>query len=107
MKFQQLFVPTHWPSGDGVPVAKLEMGPGELAERFGIRFARGSDDLDEFEEAGIVLDSGRPLLLMRYEGEPPGTNLLIDAADNAAEARNEFLRAFGLNADAFSWVGGD
>lgn len=107
MKFKQIFTPRRWPSGDGVPVARTVIEPGEFAERFGIRFSRGSDDLDEFEEAGIILDSGRPVLLMRYAAEPPGTNLFVDAADDAAEVRDEFLACFGLTAEAFAWVRGE
>jgi hypothetical protein len=94
-----------WPSGDAKPVAVLKAEPDELTERLNIKFTDGRDDLDFFREAAVRLESGRLLLLVRYQNAPiPGTQVHADSMDSPVDARRELLHAFGLNGETFSWV---
>jgi hypothetical protein len=94
-----------WPSGDAKPIAVLRFSPDEVEERLNIKFTDGRDDLDAFREVAFRLESGRLLLLVRYQNDPfPGTQVQADSMDRPEDARRDLLQAFGLDEDAFSWV---
>jgi hypothetical protein len=104
LPFQQVYK-GRWPTGDAKPIAVLRAEPDELAERLGVEFTDGADDLDAFREAALHLASGRLLLLVRYQNDPfPGTQVQADSADNPDDARQELLQAFGFSEGAFLWV---
>jgi hypothetical protein len=97
-----------WASGIEKPVAILTAEPHQLAENYALRFTRGQDDLDEFQEAAIRLNSGRAVLLIRYKHSPgPGTTVSIDREDHANDAIRELRKALRLKQADLSWVADD
>jgi hypothetical protein len=97
-----------WPHGIDKPIAILRAEPAELARRFSVRFSHGMDELDEFEQAGLKLKSGRSILLTRYRRSPgPGTTISVDCGDDATEALRDVRRALELSARELSWVAED
>jgi predicted enzyme related to lactoylglutathione lyase len=55
-----------------IPQAIIKRPISYFENQFGFKFDRGSDDLDEYEEAIFSLD-GLPIALMHYRGYPPET----------------------------------
>lgn len=97
-----------WPHGIDKPIAILRAEPAELAHRFNVRFSHGMDELDEFEQAGLKLKSGRPVLLTRYRRSPgPGTTISVDCGDDATEALRDVRRALELSPRELTWVADD
>jgi hypothetical protein len=95
----------HWPSGDSRPIAVLPFDVPALADRYGLTFQEGIDDLDRFRLAAIELGNGQQAWLTRYEGDPsPGTVVLVDSDADVAEAQSLLAKALGLKRDAFLWI---
>lgn len=103
--FRQIHENRRWPGGDGVIAGILQLGPDEIRDHCGVQFTAGQDDLDRFQEAALILPSERPVLLMRYDGDPSqGTTVFVDVRDDRSEARSELITALGLANDAFWWI---
>jgi hypothetical protein len=103
-RFEQVHT-GRWPSGADKTIAIIKYEPEDLTERSGVRFTAGSDESDEFVEAGLRLPSGRPILLMRYAHDSfRGTAVHADSRDDAEVARGELLEALRLASDAYSWI---
>ncbi len=97
--------PTPWPGGHGEALAVVALAPDAVAERCGLRFFEGSDNLGAYRAAAVRLPSGRRVGLLRHQGSPaPGSELHADAKDDFLEAIREFLEAFELTSDDLSWV---
>lgn len=94
-----------WPSGRSRTIAYLRLSPADLDAKYGLKFARGIDDLDHYEQAIVRLGSGRTVTLVRYRGEQePGTAVEVDSGDNAAAARAELQRTLNLRENDYSWI---
>src|SRR5438552_3020172 len=78
-------------------IAVLRMEPGDLSERFGLRFDSGADDLGESLGALVQTASGRQFALMRYLDSPTqGTEVLAsESSGDPATELHDFLDAFG------------
>ena len=100
--------PPAWPSGDCLSVVVLTSEPPALAERWGIDFFAGADDLDVFTAAVVTGAHGRPFLLMRHTHAPSsGTVVYADAEAVRADARAvlaEFLRTVPVPVAEVSWT---
>lgn len=97
-----------WPNGIDKPIATLRAEPADLARRYKVRFTRGRDELDEFEEAGLKLRSGREILLTRYRRSPgPGTTVSVDLRDDATAALDELRESLRLSRRELAWVSED
>lgn len=74
--------PRPWPSGYGGAIAVVRVRPELFSRAFGLTFADGSDNLDDYQAAAIRLRSGRMLGLLRHAGSPDdsGTEIHADAA---------------------------
>jgi hypothetical protein len=94
-----------WPSGRTRPIAVLRLGPDQLSARYGVRFHRERDDLDEADVAAVQLPSGRSLLFVRYRGNPSsGTEVAANSNDDPRAARSELLEALNLDYGALKWT---
>jgi hypothetical protein len=94
-----------WPSGKDRSIAVVRMEPPELETRYGLIFSDEHDDLDYLSEAAVLLPSGRRLLFVRYRrNQAPGTEVRTDGDDDPQSARDELLRALGMDETIFSWV---
>jgi hypothetical protein len=101
---RQVVAPAHFPSGDRQPVAELALAPGELADRYSLKFGEGEDGLDYFRAAAIEVPSGQQLLLLRYRRAPtPGTIVYADAGADPAACRKELLQELGLTEADLTW----
>lgn len=94
-----------WPNGGDKPIAILRAEPADLSRKYNVRFTRGQDELDDFQEAGLKLRSGRRILLTRYRRSPgPGTTVSVDRCDNATEALSELRETLELSRRELAWV---
>jgi len=94
-----------WPSGADKAIAVLRAEPKELEERYGLRFSRGQDELDEFQQAALRLDSGRPVLLTRYRRSPAGgTTVSVDRRASALDSLEDLVEALELRKREISWM---
>ncbi len=67
------------PCGIAKPVALINLSPGEIDCRLGIKFERMIDDLDDVDVAMIQCDNGKFIALHWYPRAPvKGTVLLVD-----------------------------
>jgi hypothetical protein len=94
-----------------IPQAIISRPVSYFEQRFGFRFTRGSDDLDDYEEATFSLD-GLPVALMHYSNYPQGTTTIYLPFGFHDTAR--ILQVIGLIAkelalppDAVSWQRSD
>lgn len=95
---------TAFPSGDSRPIAVLADEPAALAKRFGLRFAEGHDDLDQFRYAIVELGGDRQAWLYKHRGDPnPGTVVRIDANADPAAARQALTAKLSLAAGDVLW----
>jgi hypothetical protein len=93
-----------FPSGDSRPIAVLADEPSALTSRFGLCFAEGLDDLDQFRYAIIDLGDNRKAVLYKHHGDPnPGTIVRIDSHADPASAHREIATKFSLSAADVLW----
>ena len=87
-------------------IALVRPEPRELADRLGLEFEAGHDDLDETSHAGFEATSGRRFALMRHLHAPVGgTEILWDLRhDDLAEALVEALATLGIAPSEVEWV---
>jgi hypothetical protein len=105
MTIHQVKPQKHWPSGDSRPIAVLPFEIAALADRYGLTFEEGIDDLDRFRLAAFELGNGQQAWLTRYEGDPsPGTLVLVDSVFDVEDAQSLLGKALGLRRNAFSWL---
>jgi hypothetical protein len=96
--------PPAFQSGDSRPLAVLADEPETLSQRFGLRFAEGIDDLDQFRFAVVNLGDNRQAWLYKHHNDPnPGTVVRVDSAMNMSVARRELMRRLSLNGDDVLW----
>jgi hypothetical protein len=97
-----------FPSGDSRPIAVLAGEPSTLAERFGLHFAEGSDDLDRFHFAIIDLGDNCQAWLYKHFGDPnPGTVIRVDSGTDPAAARRALTARLSLAPDDILWWSSD
>jgi hypothetical protein len=102
--FEQVVPSEKWPSGDRKPISVVDLEPNQIRDRFGLRFVRDEDDLDQYELAAIRLASGTEVWLIRYLHSPsPGTIIYADSGVNASHVRRELLGALGLKPEEETW----
>lgn len=105
MTIHQVKPQKHWPSGDSRPIAVLPFAIADLADRYGLTFEDGVDDLDRYRLAAIELGNGQQAWLTKYEGDPgPGTVALVDSDFDVDDAQSLLGKALGLKRDAFLWL---
>ena len=93
-----------FPSGDSRPLAVLAGEPSMLAQRFGLRFAEGFDDLDQFRYAIVDLGDNCQAWLYKHLGDPnPGTVVRIDSGTDPAAARRELTARLSLTPVDILW----
>ncbi len=93
-----------WPTSQNRPIAVVAFEPDVFEERYGLKFAIDSDDLDSLRLAVVQLPSGNVVGLVRYDRSPePGTMLFADEGSSPAQEQREFLEAFGLSEADLSW----
>lgn len=93
-----------FPSGQSRAIAVLVAEPAELAERHGLRFEAGRDDLDDFRYAAIDIGDGAWAWLSRHRGDPnPGTIVRVDAAVRADAAIGRLSSVLGLHPSDILW----
>ena len=87
------------------PDAVIAKPPSYFAGRFGYKFCRDQDDLDEYEAAFFLLDDAIPLALIRYRGNPPDqvTLYLDNSGPSADETRARILDQLGIAAASVAW----
>lgn len=97
-----------------IPQAIIDRPVSYFEKVFGLEFTRGSDDLDDYEEATFILEglNGLPVALMHYRGYPPNTTTVYLPFGFHDVAR--ILQVIGLIAkelqlppDAISWQRSD
>ncbi|MDQ3693076.1 MAG: hypothetical protein M3464_05565 [Chloroflexota bacterium] len=94
-----------WPSGDSRPIAVLPYDLPELAERYGLKYQEGIDDLDRYRLAAIELANGEQAWLYKHANDPnPGTVAHVDAGSDAAGALSLLLDALSLDRDELLWA---
>lgn len=97
--------PEPWPSGHGEAIAMLDVALDLLADRHGLKFFEGTDNLGDYHAAAIRLPSGRRVGLLRHGGAPyAGVALYADAHDDTQDAVREFLQAAELPETVVSWM---
>ena len=96
-------VATNLPEG----VAVIGRYPSELEELLGIRFERGTDNLDEFQGAAFSQCGGGIFLLQRHKHYPlPGTCIWVEQSDVevAAKTLTHILADLCLTRSDLIWV---
>jgi hypothetical protein len=91
-----------WPSGEGRAIALLRASPEELGRRFHIDFSNGSDELGRLVEAGLLLASGKGMLLVQRESSL-GTEVWVDADVQPANAIEDLIRSLPLEEQDIVW----
>lgn len=86
-------------------IAVLRYEPGDLAERYGLRFTEAPSNLGESLAALVQTRPGRQFMLLGHVDAPtPGTEVLAsDQFSDPVGDLHEFLAAFDLNSDAVTW----
>lgn len=93
-----------FPSGESRPLAVLAGEPATLAQRFGLRFAEGIDDLDRFLYAIVDLGDSCQAWLYKHDGDPnPGTVVRVDSGTDPAAARRELTARLSLSPGDVLW----
>jgi hypothetical protein len=93
-----------FPSGDSRPIAVLAGEPSTLAQRFGLCFAEGFDDLDRFRYATVDLGGNCQAWLYKHLGDPnPGTVVRVDSGTDPAVARRELTARLSLAPGDVLW----
>jgi hypothetical protein len=96
---------TAWPSGDGWTIGTLSLEPEELAERLGIEFESGRDDLDAYRLAAIAESQVGQLWLFAHENAPQGgTDIIVDRSVTRDIALGALARTLGIDIRSFDWV---
>jgi hypothetical protein len=96
--------PPTFQSGDSRPLAVLADEPETLSQRFGLRFAEGIDDLDQFRFAVVNLGGKRQAWLYKHQNDPnPGTVVRVDSGMNLSVARRELARRLSLEGSDVLW----
>jgi hypothetical protein len=94
-----------FPSGDAWTVGVLTQSPNELAERFGLSFEVGIDDLDSYKLAAIAEPQVGQFWLFAHDQAPfGGTDVMVDSAVSRDEALCAVWRALHLDVRAFAWL---
>jgi hypothetical protein len=94
-----------WLSGRRWAIGVLAFEPDELAQRYGLVFEEGWDELDYFKRAVIELPEVGQVWFLRYPTvDYPGTPIWVDAKSDFDAARWLVLAALALTPDAFNWV---
>ena len=94
-----------WPSCEDWVPALLGYTPEEIADRFGICFERGLDDLDEYDLAALDGGAIGQVWLFRHLRSPkPWTEIQVDFAIPREEALRTVRNLMGLAPDDFAWV---
>jgi hypothetical protein len=80
--------------------------PDDLTARLNLQFETGCDQLDYYRRVGLILPSGRRVVINWYERapEPRGFTLHTDSEDDFVSAREETLAALELDRTAIMWV---
>jgi hypothetical protein len=102
-RFTQLASGT-WPSGRSKSIAILRAVPTDLRTKYGISFTPNSDDLSDFDEAILVLDSGRFIDLIHRKTPSQEIDVWIDSLDSSADALYELAETLGLEQRSFTWT---
>jgi len=97
---------SRWPKGLSLAVAVLRLEPGEIEDRYGVRFEESNDGLDRLKAAIIETDSGGKYALVRHqECSSPGTEVWIEAAaPDSAIALRGVLEHLGAGSEDVTWV---
>ena len=87
------------------PIAVLRYEPGDLAERYGLRFTEAPSNLGDSLAALVQTRPGRQYMLLRHADAPTsGTEVLAsDQSSDPGGDLHEFLTAFDLSSDAVIW----
>lgn len=94
-----------WPGGDSRPLGTLSLTVDELQSRFGLQFACGTDDLDEYVFAVVKAPNGGQFCLLRYLRSPAaGTDVLIDARASRKDGLAYVKATIGVGPEQFEWV---
>lgn len=105
MAVQQVRPQDHFPSGDSRALVEVSLDPAHLAERYGLSFEEGFDDLDWYQRAAIALPDGSQAWLMKYRGERGvGTTVYVDAAADPGETTEALLATLGLDERDVAWA---
>lgn len=95
----------HFPSGDSRALLELALDPAHFAERDGVAFEEGFDDLDWYQRAAIALPDGSQAWLVKDRGERGvGTTVYGDAAADPAETSDVLLATLGLHERDVAWT---
>lgn len=88
-----------------VPSAVLDRPVSFFERERGYHFEHDSDDLDEFDVAGLLLNDGHWLALMHRPGNPEGTvTVLLPRSDpHGAHVLDDLLRALEVPSSTMIW----
>ena len=93
-----------FPSGDSRSLAVLAGEPETLAQRFGLHFVEGIDDLDRFLYAVVDLGDRCQAWIYKHDGDPnPGTIVRVDSETDPVAARRELTARFSLAPEDILW----
>jgi hypothetical protein len=93
--FQQV-TGRRWSSGFNKAAGHVALTPSQLQSRVSVSFARGRDDLDDFEDLALELRSGRLIYLISRPPDDYGLDVLVDRGDDSGPAMEELSAALGL-----------
>ena len=95
----------YWPSGGSRDLAEIRFSPEELAERYGLTFTTGDDDLDRYQLAAIRLPDASQAWFIKHRGDQfPGTLVRVDADADLPRSKALLTQTLGLTERDFAWV---
>jgi hypothetical protein len=90
--------------GDYRPALVLKMTSKEFAERYSISFSEACDDLGEYDEAFIEINSGKQFVLTQYIA-PSLKEVYVHAfIENKLQNIKEFIEALEIKAGDIHWI---
>jgi hypothetical protein len=94
-----------WPSGDSRPIAVFPYELAELADRYGLEYQEGVDDLGRCRLAAIQLGQGEQAWISKHDGDPnPGSVVFVDADSDVARAQSRLLKLFRIGRKDLLWA---
>lgn len=85
------FLPPPWPSGRKKGIGHIRLTPTELGARCALSFNTGTDDLDDFVEVVLGLESGRLVQLMHRPHPDYGFDVFADEREETKARMDEVI----------------